>query len=288
MSMTHTPAHSTHHPDRFEDETTGLGYDVFQDTDAEDPRSWIGDDEKVAVYVFNGARGDKDADVPGNVAAQAFARFYELYKEDVALALTKRWLRIFRKERYDLAMRTIRGYSQGDWAEVFAASVIDHEDGTPGYGTAQGHIDQYASWRWGDVWTVSPDEGDSLSGIYAASAEEALERYLEYSPPAAPAEADVSEDGTSPDFEAPGIARWHTSYGAVVADTTETSRGVYLHPGREDQRLVEDPDRLVAALAAAAARVRDRDQKEERAAGRRRRACPCPCTAPRGGSGPSG
>lgn len=266
MSMTHTPAHSTSHPDRFEDETTGLGYNVYQDTYAEDPRSWIGDDEKVAVYVFNGPRGDKDAEVPGNVAAQAFARFYELWDEAKSLAVTRRWLAIFREERYDLAVSTIRGYSQSDWAEVFAASVIDHEDGTPGYGTAQGHIDQYSSWRWGDVWTVSPDEGDSLSGIYADDAEEALRLYLEDNPPtAAPAEADGPEDGTSPDFEAPGLARWHTAYGAVVADTTEASRGVYLHPGHEDQRLVEDPDRLVAALAAAAARVRDRDQKEERA-----------------------
>ncbi len=201
MSMTHTPAHSTHHPDRFEDETTGLGYDVYQDTDAEDPRSWIGDDEKVAVYVFNGPRGDKDAEVPGNVAAQAFARFYELWDEAKSLAVTRRWLAIFREEKYDLAVSTIRGYSQGDWAEVFAASVIDdtpeNAAGTPGYGTAQGHIDQYASWRWGDVWTVSPDEGDSLSGIYAASAEEALEQYLEDSPPAVPAEDDRPEDGVN-------------------------------------------------------------------------------------------
>lgn len=194
MSMTHTPAHSTHHPDRFEDETTGLGYDVYQDTDAEDPRSWIGDDEAVAVYVFNGPRGDKDAEVPDNVAAQAFARFYEIYEEDIALAVTRRWLTIFREEKYDLAMGTIRGYSQSDWADVFAASIIDHEDGTPGYGTAQGHIDQYASWRWGDVWTVSPDEGDSLSGIYADNAEEALKLYLEDNPPATADEAPQEEE----------------------------------------------------------------------------------------------
>ena len=189
MSMTHTPAHSTSHPDRFEDETTGLGYDVYQDTEAEDPRSWIGDDEKVAVYVFNAPRGDKDAEVPGNVAAQAFARFYELWDEAKSLAVTRRWLAIFREEKYDLAVSTIRGYSQGDWAEVFAASVIDNTPentaGTPGYGIAQGHIDQYSSWRWGDVWTVSPDEGDSLSGIYADDAEGALKLYLEDNPPAA-------------------------------------------------------------------------------------------------------
>lgn len=209
MSMTHTPAHSTCHPDHFEDETTGLGYDVYQDTYAEDPRSWIGDDKKVAVYVFNGPRNDKDAEVPDNIAAQAFARFYELWDEAKSLAVTRRWLAIFREEKYDLAVSTIRGYSQGDWAEVFAASVIDgapeNTDGTPGYGTAQDHIDQYSSWRWGDVWTVSPDEGDSLSGIYADDAEKALKLYLKNNPPAAaektPQEEEESDDDRMSEME---------------------------------------------------------------------------------------
>jgi len=59
-----------------------------------------------------------------------------------------------------------------------------------------------------------------------------------------------------PNFEAPGLARWTTGHGSVVADTTSASPGVYLHPRHEDQRLVEDPEELVAALRAAAAQMR--------------------------------
>lgn len=61
-----------------------------------------------------------------------------------------------------------------------------------------------------------------------------------------------------PDFEAPGLARWATGHGSVVADTASASPGVYLHPRHEDQRLVEDPEGLIAALRAAVARM---DQK---------------------------
>ena len=61
-----------------------------------------------------------------------------------------------------------------------------------------------------------------------------------------------------PDFEAPGLARWNTGHGSVVADPASSSPGVYLHPRHEDQRLVEDPEGLIAALRAAVARM---DQK---------------------------
>lgn len=58
-----------------------------------------------------------------------------------------------------------------------------------------------------------------------------------------------------PDFVATGLARWDTGHGSVVADTTPDSPGVYLYPRHEDQRLVKDPEELIAALRAATARM---------------------------------
>ncbi len=58
-----------------------------------------------------------------------------------------------------------------------------------------------------------------------------------------------------PDFVATGLARWDTGHGSVVADTTPASPGVYLYPRHEDQRLVKNPEELIAALRAATARM---------------------------------
>lgn len=181
MTLIHTPAHTVSVPDVFVDDESGASFSVFQDTSAEDPRTWIGDDSKVAVYVFNGPHGDKDDETPENIAAHAFRRFYEIYDEIRSLELTKRWLAAFHPEvQYDLTVETIRGHSQSDWAEVFAASIIDRPGAAPSYGTAQSHIAQYAQWRWGDVWVVDPDGTalDPLGGIYADDPEEALRLFL--------------------------------------------------------------------------------------------------------------
>lgn len=58
-----------------------------------------------------------------------------------------------------------------------------------------------------------------------------------------------------PDFVATDLARWDTCHGSVVADTTPTSPGIYLYPRHEDQRLVKNPEELIAALRAATARM---------------------------------
>lgn len=251
MNLKYTPAHSVAHPDRFEDETTGLGYDVFQDLYAEDLRTWI-DDEKVAVYVFSAPpHHNKDDEVPNNIAAQAFARFYERWGEEESLEATRRWLAIFREEKYDLAVKTIRGYVQGDWADVFAASIIDLADGTPGYGTAESHIDEYAMWRRGDVWTVSPDDGESLSNIYAGSPEEALEYYLEVYPPVTPDSPTTTPKHPEPDFVDDRIARWYIPDGSIVTDRLNTLTKVFFYQKNDQTHEIKDPDALVTAIRAA-------------------------------------
>jgi hypothetical protein len=173
-SLLHFPAHTTVHPDRFEDETSGVGYEVFQDTDATDPRTEI-DDEHVAIYAYREPRqGYGFPEAPENIAAQAFHRFLDYFDDKVAFAVTKRYLAIFRPElKLDLAYGTVRGYSQSDWIDVFVAAG-------EGYGTAASHMEIYRMWAFGDVWGVDPDEGEALGGIYADDPEDAVRVYLEH------------------------------------------------------------------------------------------------------------
>lgn len=177
MSLTHTPAHTRDYPDRFIDAASDLGYSVVQDIDAEDPRSCI-EDEHAGLWAFREPRigGSVAGDLPeGNVAIDAFARFWDVYEAtaESALILTQRYLAAFHPEKkISVATQTIRGYSQSDWLDVVCAV----EDG---YGTPESHIYEFRQWAFGDVWRVDPDQGDGVSGIYADDPEDALQIFRE-------------------------------------------------------------------------------------------------------------
>lgn len=251
MGFTHTPAFSITIADRVTDDSIGRSFRAAQDEFAEDPRNWI-DDEHVALYVFNAPRGDRDSDVPENIAIQAFARFYEIFDDQQSLQATKRWLAIFYPElKIDLEMRTIRGYSQSDWLDVVCASE-------EGYGSADDHIDEYRMWAFGDVWTVTPEEdGDPLSGIYADDVEEAVKQYLEQFPELKEPYVDPDETGDpdlpAPAYERDGIARWHTPDGAVVADTRDGQTRVFVYGRSDNEQFTQVTDPLVLAKALVAA-----------------------------------
>lgn len=172
-SLSHTPSYTVTHPDTFTDDTTGHTFEVRQDTDAEDPRSWI-DPEHVAIWAFNEPPLSHSvaAEKPeGNIAIDAFAHFYEVFDSDHALQATRRWLTIFHPdEKIEIDTQTIRGYSQGDWLDVVCAV----EDG---YGTPESHIKVFRQWAFGDVYVVSSDYGGPMGGIYADSMEEAITQY---------------------------------------------------------------------------------------------------------------
>lgn len=172
MSLTHTPAHITDHPDRFENEETGLGYSVMHDIDADDPRTWQ-DNDHVVLYVFRGPRRHATETVPDSLAAEVFDSYCDRYDAEHALPLTKRHLAAFHPDAHiHVTTATIRGYSQGDWYDVFAAT--DDEE-CP----LADHIEQFRKWCFGDVWTVIPDGKPGISGIYADSPEEALTYFRE-------------------------------------------------------------------------------------------------------------
>lgn len=174
MNFTHIPAHTENHPDRFEDENTGIGYEVSQDGVAEDPRGCI-EDENAALWAYSQPRHGSSvaADLPtDNVAITAFARYFEYFDDTKSLELTKRYLAVFHQEKkLTVETHNIKGYSQGDWLDLVIA-VAD------GYGTPESHANEFRMWAYGDVWTVVPDKGEAVSGIYADSAREALDYFL--------------------------------------------------------------------------------------------------------------
>lgn len=175
MTLTHTPAHATMHPDRFEDEATGLGYSVTHDLDAEDPRTWI-DSEHAAIWAFRGPALHSSVATSkpeGNVAIDAFEHFFLTsgYRVEKDLTMTRRYMNIFHPEKkYQIATQTLRGYSQSEWFDVVAAVQ-------EGYGTPEDHMKTFGQWAFGDVWTVIPDTKPGISGIYAEDAEEALDYF---------------------------------------------------------------------------------------------------------------
>lgn len=173
MSLQHTPSYMTHHPDTYADLETGDEYEVFPDADAENPLSWISP-RRAGLYAYRvPALGDTVlAEKPeGNVALDAFARFYETHDEDHCLELTRRYLAAFHPEKtFSVEIGTIRGYAQGDWLGVVAATE-------EGYGTPAGLMEAVRRWAFGDVWVVCDDLGGGLGGIYADSQEEAVAHY---------------------------------------------------------------------------------------------------------------
>lgn len=173
-TLIHTPAHTTDHPDRFEDPKAGLGYSVMPDLDAQDPRTDL-EVEHAALYAFGAPRigGDSVLEnrTEGNLALDAFARFYDEHDAPAALEMTRRWLRIFHPdEKVQIETQTIRGDSQSDWLDVVCATA-------DGHGTPQSLIDQVRMWAFGKVWTVIPDHGGGICGLYAEGPEEALAHF---------------------------------------------------------------------------------------------------------------
>lgn len=173
MTLIHTPAHTIDYPDRFLDDEADLEYRVRQDTDAEDPRSGF-TTEHTALWAYRepALSASAAAEMPeGNLGIEAFARFYEHFDAQRALVATRRYLSVFHPEvKLNVAIQTIRGYSQGDWLDVVAA--VSEGDGTP-----EALINEFRMWAFGDVWTVIPDGKPGLSGIYADTAKEAVEHY---------------------------------------------------------------------------------------------------------------
>lgn len=263
MTLTHSPAHTTSYPDRFENEETGWVYSVRHDLNAEDPRTYISD-EHVAIHAIRVPPQDRIEPAPANVASRAFDRFELERSTENALGMTRRYLTAFHPEvTYQLSLQVINGYSQSDWRELFIAV-------REGHGTPDAHAETFRQWLFGDVWTVIPDDKPGIHGIYADDPEDALAYFRENFEDDEPVAAEPAEENTplfalvpvlapDHDYTYPGIARWNCADGTVVADIRPVSRGVHLYLRRLEERLLSDPEQLAAAIAAATAHLQNQE-----------------------------
>lgn len=177
--------HTTHagyirQDDVYTDEN-GVNYTVCQDTDAEDPRSWLSHEE-AALVVINADRNtrtDNIDDYDDNPAIDDLLQAMERDDIDDPSDITTQWWNNWKKSLakrntpYDVDMIACHGYDQSTWFTVIAA-VKD------GYGSARDNVDTFAAWALGDVWIVSPDhpDYDTLCGIYADDPESAVKHYI--------------------------------------------------------------------------------------------------------------
>ena len=158
----------------------GVNYTVYQDTDAEDPRSWL-THEEAALVVINADRNtrtDNINDYDDNPVINDLLQVMEEHDIDDPSAISSEWLEGWTHNTkrdhpsYDIEMMTIHT-SQSSWFTIIAAVK-------EGYGSARDNIDTFAAWARGDVWVVSPDhpDYDTLSGIYADDPESAVKYYI--------------------------------------------------------------------------------------------------------------
>lgn len=176
--------HTTHagyirQDDVYTDEN-GVNYTVYQDTDADDPRSWL-THEEAALVVINADRNtrtDNINDYDDNPVINDLLQIMEKHDIDDPSAISSEWLEEWIHNTksdhpsYDIEMMTIHT-SQSSWFTIIAAVK-------EGYGSARDNIDTFAAWARGDVWIVSPDhpDYDTLSGIYADDPESAVKYYI--------------------------------------------------------------------------------------------------------------
>lgn len=176
--------HTTHagyirQDDVYTDEN-GVNYTVCQDTNAEDPRSWLSHEE-AALVVINADRNtrtdninDYDDNPVINDLLQAMEKHDIDDPSDINSAWLEEWIHNAKLNHpsYDIEMMTIHT-SQSSWFTIIAAVK-------EGYGSARDNIDTFAAWARGDVWIVSPDhpDYDTLCGIYADDPESAVKYYI--------------------------------------------------------------------------------------------------------------
>lgn len=180
MTLTHTQQSGYIRLDDVYTDDDGVEYTVYQDIDAEDPRSWL-THEEAALVVINADRHtqtDNINDYDDNPVINDLLRTMERDGIEPGDITTKWWNAYVnslakRQLPYDVVMTT-RHTSQSSWFTVIAA-VKD------GYGSVMGHIDTFETWARGDVWVVSPDHPDyeTFCGIYADSPESAVEEYID-------------------------------------------------------------------------------------------------------------
>jgi hypothetical protein len=156
-------------------------YVADPDMDADDPRE--GDDE-VTILIYRGAWTEECDDNTGPIPT--FLHVRDVYvgngdRDDVALRAAQHWANVYGEGEH-VAMKTLRGYSQGDWWDCVAVG--------PSREVVDDALGIFQMWLRRDVYVVARESGkvcnlghthwttdDATGGIYAESKEEAIEYY---------------------------------------------------------------------------------------------------------------
>lgn len=176
-------------------ERPDVRYIVSQDEDSESPNGW----ESGRVYVYRVAIGSTAGSVsdPDDELSSVFFEVMHsrhLGNDSLALEVTRRYARVFLGMTPDEAygridIHSARGYSQGDWWDVLSITPDSF---------ARDYARIWEQWARGDVYVVTEDtripcdspechggdeahweSKDSLGGIYADSATDAVAEYRE-------------------------------------------------------------------------------------------------------------
>lgn len=180
MTLTHTQQSGYIRLDDVYTDDDSVEYTVYQDVDAEDPRTWFTHEEAALVVIDadQHTQTDNINDYDDNPVINDLLRVME--RNDIEPGdITPKWWDAYvnspaeRGLPYDVVMTTCN-ISQSSWFTIIAAVKN-------GYGSAMDHIDTFETWARGDVWVVSPDhpDYDTLCGIYADSPESAVEEYID-------------------------------------------------------------------------------------------------------------
>lgn len=146
---------------------------VTQDADGESPLEW-GWDVDAYVHRSGYSMSLPDCEGSGDPIAYAFAYYVDNARrgedEDDLLTRAARYARTFYADNRVAKLVRLRGYSQGDWADIVFVG--------PDAETVNFIAEDYTYFFRGDVWSVASDN-DAIGGIYADSAEDAAKQYLE-------------------------------------------------------------------------------------------------------------
>lgn len=147
---------------------------VSPDIPCDSPLNWGWD---VEAYVYRSGYGMTLPDCEGSAdtIAEAFAEYADNARrgedESDLLARAERYARTFHGDTRVARLETLRGYSQGDWADI--VFIGPDED------TVAMVAGNYGYYFRGDVWIVESNDDDYLAGIYADTAEEAATIYAQ-------------------------------------------------------------------------------------------------------------
>lgn len=104
---------------------------------------------------------------------EALETFRVLHGHDDGVEVFKRWARVFHDVNAELF--TVRGYSQGDWAEVLAWPSAEWRDmvGVAGdYTPDRSDVSDLSAWLWGDVYYLRVEQ---LADVYVTQLADVIE-----------------------------------------------------------------------------------------------------------------